>query len=93
MISGYEQNGLAERAIEVYKEMQMAGEVPDSATFVATLSACAQAGALDLGREVERRIVSERMDMSVFLGAALVNMYVRCGLVNKAREWFDKLQE
>ena len=39
MISGYEQNGLAERAIEVYKEMQMAGEAPDSATFVATLSA------------------------------------------------------
>lgn len=93
MISGYEQNGLAERAIEVYKEMQMAGEAPDSATFVATLSACAKGCALDLGREVERRIVSERMDMSVFLGAALVNMYVRCGLVNKAREWFDKLQE
>ena len=93
MISGYEQNGLAERAIEVYKEMQMAGEAHDSATFVATLSACAKGCALDLGREVERRIVSERMDMSVFLGAALVNMYVRCGLVNKAREWFDKLQE
>ncbi|KAF8663775.1 hypothetical protein HU200_055101 [Digitaria exilis] len=73
--------------------MAMAGEAPDSATFVATLSACAQAGALDLGRELERRIVSERMDMSVFLGAALVNMYVRCGLVNKAREWFDMLQE
>ena len=36
VISGYEQNGLAEQAIEVYKDMHMAGEVPDS-----TLSACA----------------------------------------------------
>jgi pentatricopeptide repeat protein len=93
MISGYEQNGLAQHAIEVYKDMQMAGEPPDSATFVATLSACTQAGALDLGREVERHIVSERMDISVFLGAALVNMYARCGIVSKAREWFDMLQE
>ncbi|KAK3162009.1 hypothetical protein QOZ80_1BG0084130 [Eleusine coracana subsp. coracana] len=93
MISGYEQNGLAQHAIEVYRKMQMAGEPPDSATFVATLSACAQAGALDLGREVESYIVFERMDISVFLGAALVNMYARCGLVNKAREWFDTLHE
>ncbi|KAB8116829.1 hypothetical protein EE612_058186 [Oryza sativa] len=93
MISGYEQNGLAERAIEVYREMQVAQVVPDSATFVATLSACAQAGALDLGREVERRIVSDQMDVSVFLGSALVNMYARCGLVSKARDWFDRLQE
>jgi pentatricopeptide repeat protein len=93
MISGYEQNGLAGKAIEVYREMQMAGEAPDSATFVATLSACAQAGALDLGRQVERLIVSERMEMNVVLGAALVNMYARCGLVNKAREWFNMLQE
>ncbi|KAF0888161.1 hypothetical protein E2562_010853 [Oryza meyeriana var. granulata] len=93
MISGYEQNGLAERAIEVYREMQVAQVVPDSTTFVATLSACAQAGALDLGREVERRIVSGQMDVTVFLGSALVNMYARCGLVNKARNWFDRLQE
>ncbi|KAF7037863.1 hypothetical protein CFC21_048142 [Triticum aestivum] len=93
MISGYEQNGLAERAIEVYKEMQAVKAVPDSMTFVATLSACAQAGALDLGREVDRRIVSERMDISVFLGSALVNMYARCGVVDKARRWFDALQE
>uniref|UniRef100_A0A0D9XXH5 DYW domain-containing protein n=1 Tax=Leersia perrieri TaxID=77586 RepID=A0A0D9XXH5_9ORYZ len=93
MISGYEQNGLAERAIEVYREMQVARVVPDSATFVATLSACAQAGALDLGREVEGRIVSDQMDVTVFLGSALVNMYARCGLVNEARDWFDRLQE
>lgn len=93
MISGYEQNGLAERGIGVYKEMQAAKAVPDSMTFVATLSACAQAGALDLGGEVERRVVSERMDISVFLGSALVNMYARCGVVDKARRWFDALQE
>ena len=31
--------------------------------------------------------------MSVFLGAALVNMYASSGLVKKAREWFDMLQE
>lgn len=93
MISGYEQNGLAEQGIEVYKEMKVAKAVPDSMTFVATLSACAQAGALDLGREVERRIVSERMDISVFLGSALVNMYARCGVVDKARQWFNVLQE
>jgi pentatricopeptide repeat protein len=93
MISGYEQNGFSQRAIEVYKEMQVAGEPPDSATFVATLSACARAGALDLGRVVDRHIVSERMEMNVFLGSSLVNMYARCGLVNEAREWFDKLQE
>ncbi|ONK56487.1 uncharacterized protein A4U43_C10F9260 [Asparagus officinalis] len=49
MISGYEHNGFADRAIEVFVEMRK-GVVPDSVTLVGVLAACSQSASLGLGK-------------------------------------------
>ncbi|KAG0487333.1 hypothetical protein HPP92_009428 [Vanilla planifolia] len=52
MISGYEQNGHADAAIEHFHLMREQGIHPDSATLAIVLSACAQGGALHLGQSI-----------------------------------------
>ncbi|CAN8315991.1 unnamed protein product [Cochlearia groenlandica] len=93
LVSGLEQNGFAEEAIRVFYQMRESGFEPDSATFVSLLSACAHTGAISLGSWVHRYIVQEGLGLNVKLGTALINLYSRCGDVEKAREVFDIMKE
>lgn len=52
MIAGYVQCGKPKEAIHLFMEMEEAGLRPNEVTVVAILSACADLGALDLGRRV-----------------------------------------
>lgn len=52
MVAGYSQNGFVEKALETFKEMQLAGVKPDSTTFASVLPACAQMGTLEQGMEI-----------------------------------------
>ncbi|KAK1301953.1 Pentatricopeptide repeat-containing protein [Acorus calamus] len=93
MISGYEQNGLAEEAVELFLDMREANVEPDSATLVSVLSACAQSGASELGNWVHDYIVNRALPVDVVLGTSLVNMHVRCGNLSEARRVFDWMPE
>lgn len=94
MICGYEQNGRAKEAIDVFLMMRDAREVsPDSTTFVGVLSACAELGALELGNWVHEYLERNGFDVNVVLGTAMINMYARCGNIVKAREVFDNMDE
>ncbi|KAG5010602.1 hypothetical protein GLYMA_07G196400v4 [Glycine max] len=93
MISGYEQNGLASEAVEVFNKMRESGGEPDSATFVSVLSACSQLGSLDLGCWLHECIVGTGIRMNVVLATSLVNMFSRCGDVGRARAVFDSMNE
>ncbi|KAH9309154.1 hypothetical protein KI387_037065, partial [Taxus chinensis] len=46
IISGYAQLGLVDKTSDIFKEMQLAGENPNSITFVSILPTCAKMGAL-----------------------------------------------
>ncbi|KAK4794124.1 hypothetical protein SAY86_012118 [Trapa natans] len=93
LISGYEQNGYAKEALEVFDAMRCLSMEPDSATFVGVLSACAQLGDLGLGSWIHECVVRNGYELNVVLGTSLINMYARCGDVDKAREVFDSMKE
>ncbi|KAI0516242.1 hypothetical protein KFK09_008914 [Dendrobium nobile] len=94
MISGYEQNGRAGAAIKLFYLMQEEGMEPDEATLAILLSACSQVGEFGLGKWVhEHYINGKNLRLGVILGSSLVNMYARCGHVEKAREVFEGLEE
>ncbi|XP_027348351.1 pentatricopeptide repeat-containing protein At2g33760 [Abrus precatorius] len=93
MISGYEQNGLANEAVGLFNKMRELGIEPDSATFVCVLSACSQLGSLDLGCRVHDYIVSSGIRVNVVLATSLINMFSRCGDVRRARAVFDSVNE
>lgn len=57
MLSGLAMHGHAERALVLFSEMAKEGFQPDDITFVGVLSACTQAGLVDLGHRYFRSMV------------------------------------
>ncbi|RWW84563.1 hypothetical protein BHE74_00006827 [Ensete ventricosum] len=87
MITG--QNGLSDKAIELFYTMKEARVEPDKITIVGVLSACAAVGALELGRSLDAYASGNGLYHNVFVGTALVDMYAKCGNLGRAMEVFD----
>lgn len=89
MISGYAQNGETEMAISLFHEMQKLDIHPNHVTVTSILSACAQLGALSLGKWVHDLIKREYLDSNIYVSTALIDMYMKCGSIEEARRLFD----
>ncbi|XP_010267212.1 PREDICTED: pentatricopeptide repeat-containing protein At2g29760, chloroplastic [Nelumbo nucifera] len=90
MISGYSQLGWYNEALELFAEMEGVGLKPDEVTLVAVLSACAQLGALEIGRRLHYQYIEDRMlEKNAILSTAIVDMYAKCGSIELALEIFQ----
>ncbi|KAH9288067.1 hypothetical protein KI387_032184, partial [Taxus chinensis] len=93
MIAGYTQNGFVEKALETFKQMQLVGVNPNSTTFASLLSACAKMGALEQGMDIHESIMERGFLSDVVVANALVDMYAKCGSIQKARALFDNMPQ
>ncbi|XVF56128.1 hypothetical protein PTKIN_Ptkin06aG0092100 [Pterospermum kingtungense] len=91
MISGYAMMGLVNDAFSAFQEMQIQGVVPDKVTMVSVISACAAAGALNIGMWIHVYIEKQAIEIDIMLSTALINMYAKCGYIEKAKEIFEKM--
>ncbi|MFS7977491.1 putative tetratricopeptide-like helical domain superfamily, DYW domain-containing protein [Helianthus anomalus] len=91
MIDGYAKVGLFSEALEVFGDMQKAGVDPDEVVMATVVSACGGLGALDVGRWVHAYVKKRKIAIDTKLSTALINMYVKCGCVEKAKEVFDEM--
>jgi pentatricopeptide repeat protein len=93
MIAGYEQNGFAEEALALFKQMQLEIAMPNSVTMLTVIQACADLGALQQGRWIRENIIQSRYEVDVAVGNSLITMYAKCGSIELARQVFDKMLE
>jgi len=93
LIAGCAQNGCLEEAITLFQQMRAAGLRPSSNTFASVLSVCANLTALDQGMMIHAEIIKNGFLSDVFVGSALVDMYAKCGSIEKARNCFDRMPE
>ncbi|XP_020102265.1 pentatricopeptide repeat-containing protein At3g56550 [Ananas comosus] len=92
MISCYARAGLHDAALGLYPRMRRSRAGLDEYTAVALLSACAHVGALDFGTWVHEFADKKGfVERNVFVGNALVDMYAKCGSLEKARHVFDRM--
>lgn len=89
VIGCYFHRRLFSETLELFRMMQASDVKPNEVTVVAVLPACAHLGALDLGQWVHAYIRRQRIKMDVYVTAALVDMYGRCGTLEDARKVFD----
>ncbi|CAJ1960457.1 unnamed protein product [Sphenostylis stenocarpa] len=89
MIMGYVQNGLFEDGLECFRNMREKRVRPNEAILVTLLSVSAQLGLLCYGRFIHSTVEAMRFPITVHIGTALVDMYAKCGCIEKARILFD----
>ncbi|CAN6834734.1 unnamed protein product [Brassica oleracea var. botrytis] len=93
LISAYEQNGKPNEALLVFHELQLQKNIKlNQITLVSTLSACAQVGALELGRWIHSYIKKHGIRLNFYVTSALIHMYSKCGDLEKAREVFSSVE-
>ncbi|KAK9143202.1 hypothetical protein Syun_012602 [Stephania yunnanensis] len=93
MINGYAKLGMVNESLGLFREMQKAGVAPDEVTMVSVVTACAASGALELGKWVHAFMEKHVMEIDLELNTALVNMYAKCGSIERARKIFDEMPE
>lgn len=91
MISGYTRIGKYDRALAMYLEMEKNGEKPNEVTIASVLPACANLGALEVGKRIEANARANGYFKDMFVCNAILEMYVRCGTVDAARRIFDEI--
>ncbi|KAH7415842.1 hypothetical protein KP509_14G063100 [Ceratopteris richardii] len=87
LIAGYVQHGRGEKAWDCFERMQCEGLSPDAVTFLSMVKACSTMKAVHKGEKIHREISAQGLlcDNSV-LQNALLDMYVKCGSLAKARQ-------
>lgn len=94
LINGYARSGRGKEALRIYREMEMEGDVdPDEVTMIGVVMACTQLDDLKLGREFHWYVRHRGLNMSVPLANALLDMYVKCGDLEEAKELFERMEE
>ncbi|XVE68209.1 hypothetical protein DITRI_Ditri09bG0050100 [Diplodiscus trichospermus] len=89
IISGYAEKGLAKEAIELYDRMERDGLELDDGTVIGILAACAESGLLAVGVKVHDSIMRQRFRCSIAVCNALIDMYAKCGILDKAWNVFN----
>ncbi|XP_047150548.1 pentatricopeptide repeat-containing protein At1g34160 [Vigna umbellata] len=88
MISGLAQGSRPNEAIGLFNRMKEEGWRPNEVTVLGALSACSQLGALKHGQIIHAYVVDEKLDTNVIVCNAVIDMYAKCGFVDKAYSVF-----
>ncbi|PRQ29211.1 putative tetratricopeptide-like helical domain, DYW domain-containing protein [Rosa chinensis] len=91
MIAGYVREGLSDKAIELFCEMEENGVSPDGYTITSILHACACSGSLEKGKDTHKYIREHGMDSSLFVCNSLMDMYAKCGSMEDADSVFSHM--
>ncbi|XP_021293911.1 pentatricopeptide repeat-containing protein DOT4, chloroplastic [Herrania umbratica] len=90
MIGGYSKNCLPNEALKMLAAM-LKDLKPDSRTLACILPACASLAALERGKEIHGHILRNGYFSDRHVANALVDLYVKCGVLGLARLLFDMI--
>lgn len=93
MINCYSQNRKYGLAIEAFYDMKSNLITPDEVTMTSVISACAHLGVLDQGKDMHLYVMQKGFDLGVHIGSALIDMYAKCGSLERSLLVFYKLRE
>lgn len=91
LIQCYVKMGFPREGVVAFFDMCNAKQEADEMTVVIVLSACSKLGDLSLGRKVHAYIRDNGVNSDVFVGNALIDMYLKCGDSVVARKIFDEM--
>ncbi|XP_019052516.1 PREDICTED: putative pentatricopeptide repeat-containing protein At3g01580 [Nelumbo nucifera] len=93
LISGYAWNGLANESVRVFRSMLCNNTWPDAVAMVKLLSACSDMGILLQALCLHGYLIRSGFDKKAFVGAALIELYCKCGSLDSAIKVFKGMGE
>lgn len=93
MINGYVQFNRFDEAMKLFQKMQIQRVKPDKFVVVSLLTGCAQLGALEQGKWIHEYLSENRIVVDTIVGTSLIEMYAKCGCIDKALEIFYGLNK
>jgi pentatricopeptide repeat domain-containing protein 1 len=94
LIGGYAENGCGDEAFKWFEQMQHEGVLPNVVAYICILKACCRIGALEKGKRIHAKVFMFNLhEEHNMLGTTLVDMYIKCGALEKSQQVFDELEE
>ncbi|XP_060675066.1 pentatricopeptide repeat-containing protein At5g65570 isoform X2 [Ziziphus jujuba] len=93
IIVGLVQNDKEELALSKFKEMIRSSIIPNSFTLSSVIQASSSLAMLETGKQIHAIVMKFGLDTTGYAGAALVDLYGKCGSTEMARSVFDALNE
>ncbi|KAJ0963273.1 hypothetical protein J5N97_028395 [Dioscorea zingiberensis] len=93
LIGGCAQNGLANESLGLFRQMLEDCTSPDAVTMVKVLSACSQLNNLHQAICLHGYLVSSGFDNKLFVTAALIDLYSKCGSLVDAVKVFNTVND
>ncbi|XP_073109829.1 pentatricopeptide repeat-containing protein At5g08510-like [Elaeis guineensis] len=91
LISGYSQAGHCREALVLFCDMELSSVRPNKLTLCTILAACASLGALETGMWLHAYLERNNMNFDGCLDHCLIDMYAKCGSIEKAIQVFEKI--
>ncbi|KAK3022956.1 hypothetical protein RJ639_046774 [Escallonia herrerae] len=85
------QHGYWKEGVEAFFRMCEGKIIADERTMMVVLSACAKLGDLSLGTKMHEYMCDHEVNVDVFVGNALLDMYLKCGDADFARKVFNRM--
>ncbi|OUZ99416.1 Pentatricopeptide repeat [Macleaya cordata] len=92
MITGFTLHSLNKEAFTFFKQMRENGMSPTQFSYASVLNSCSRLASLSQGKQIHAQITKDGYTNDVFVGSALIDVYSKCGDVDGARQFFDKMQ-
>ncbi|KAF7079978.1 hypothetical protein CFC21_084134 [Triticum aestivum] len=94
VVTGYEQNGMAQEALEFFARSVIGqGFMPSPVTLVSVISAAAQLRDARNGQACHAYVLKNDLEYDLVLVNAILGLYMRIGAVQSARRLFDGMME
>ncbi|XP_057863194.1 pentatricopeptide repeat-containing protein At2g13600 [Cryptomeria japonica] len=93
IIAGYLQDRNEIEVLNLFWQMQKAGTKPNQFTSSCVLSACANLQALEEGKQVHSDVIKSGLELDIFVGNSLIDMYAKCTRLEDARQVFEMMPE
>jgi len=91
LIAGYAQDGCHIEAMKLFSQMNREGIPSDCFSLSSVLHASSGAAAVEPGKQLHAHILKLVLEGDVFVGSALVDMYVKCAKMKDAQQVFENM--
>ncbi|GER33409.1 pentatricopeptide repeat-containing protein [Striga asiatica] len=90
IIAGYMENGHHELALKLFSDLQTSSLKPDIYTVGIVIPACSRLATIERGKQIHAYAVRCGFEQDVYIRAALIDMYVKCGFMKYAKLIHDR---